>query len=172
VAGEAVRGESTETMTTRAAAARGAALALRPTWQRYLWLGAGLCSLVLGFIGAFLPLLPTVPFVLLAACCFSRGSARWERWLLQHPRFGPWVRDWRVSRAVPLKAKLWAWSMMTLSSTWAWWVMPRYRWLPALCCAMVALWLWRLPTRANGAATAHGDGGPGLEGDMSALKSN
>lgn len=118
-------------------------------WSDSLWLFAGWCSLLLGLIGAFLPLLPTVPFVLLAAGCFSRGSPRWERWLLAHPRFGPWVRDWRVSRAVPLRAKQWAVAMMGVSSAWAWFAMPRWHWVPAVCCGVVAVWLWRLPTRLD-----------------------
>ena len=119
----------------------------RPTWQRALWLAAGAVSLLLGFIGIFLPLLPTTPFVLLAAFCFSRGSQRCERWILQHPRFGPMVRDWREQRAVPLRAKQVAIGMMALGSAWAWWLMPAHLgWLPALMCAVVALWMWRLPT--------------------------
>ncbi len=135
-----------------------------PSWQRALWLAAGWASLALGVVGAVLPLLPTVPFVLLAAACFSRGSARWERWLLSHPRFGPWVRDWRASRAVPVRAKQWATAMMAVSATWAWFVMPRWPWLPAVCCAVVAAWLWRLPTR--GAAA------PAPQSDASSASSN
>ena len=79
---------------------------------KLLWLAAGWLSLAAGFVGIFLPLLPTVPFVLLAAFCFSRGSARCERWLLGHPRFGPWIEDWRANRAVPLRAKQLATLMM------------------------------------------------------------
>lgn len=134
-----------------ASAARG------PRWLRLFWLGAGWLSLALGVVGAFLPLLPTVPFVLLAAACFSRGSERWEHWLVTHPRFGPWVQDWRASRAVPLRAKQWAWGMMALSSVWAWFAMPRWHWVPALCCLAVAWWLWRLPTRAVKAPQAHAE---------------
>ena len=115
--------------------------------QRALWLIAGWLSLLLGFIGIFLPLLPTTPFVLLAAFCFSRGSERWEAWLVQHPRFGPMVQKWRANRAVPLRAKQLATVMMTISSAWSWWVMPpAYGWIPAACCAVVAAWLWSLPS--------------------------
>lgn len=114
---------------------------------RWLWLVAGGCSLALGAVGVFLPLLPTVPFVLLAAFCFSRGSQRCEQWLLDHPTLGPPVRQWREQRAVPLRAKQLATVMMASSSALAAWLLPSpWRWVPALCCAGVALWLWRLPT--------------------------
>ena len=116
-------------------------------WQRGLWLAAGCTSLLLGVVGIFVPLLPTTPFVLLAAACFSRGSQRCERWLLAHPRFGPMVRDWRTHRAIPRRAKQLAFAMMTVGSAWAWWVLPaRYGWLPALCCLAVSVWMARLPT--------------------------
>ena len=120
----------------------------RARWQRLLWVAAGVLSLLTGIVGIFLPLLPTTPFVLLAAFCFSRGSERCERWLLTHPRLGPIVRDWRAERAVPLRAKQLAWLMMAVASVWsAFTLPPRLAWLPALMCACVAVWLWRLPTR-------------------------
>jgi hypothetical protein len=119
----------------------------RPRWLRWVWLICGALCLLLGFIGIALPLLPTTPFVLLAAYFFSLGSARYERWLLRHPRFGPMVRDWRRQRAVPLRAKQVAWGTMTLSSGLAWWFMPsNIGWIPGACCALVALWMWHLPT--------------------------
>jgi uncharacterized membrane protein YbaN (DUF454 family) len=123
---------------------------------KLLWLAAGWLSLAAGFIGIFLPLLPTVPFVLLAAFCFSHGSARCERWLLGHPRFGPLIEDWRAHRAVPLRAKQLASAMMAVGSVVAGFQLPpAWCWLPAACCAAVAAWLWRLPTRgAPGAADA------------------
>lgn len=120
-----------------------------PRWQRALWLSAGAGCMLAGIVGIFLPLLPTTPFVLLAAWCFSRGSVRWEHWLLGHPRFGPMVRDWRANRAVPLRAKQVATLSMVLGSAWGWWAMPpRISWLPAVWCSLVALWLWRLPNAA------------------------
>lgn len=118
---------------------------------RWLWLLGGGLALLLGVVGVVLPLLPTTPFVLLAAFCFSRGSQRWEAWLLQHPRLGPMVRDWRATRAIPLRAKQLATLMMTASSLWAWSTIPSvWRWAPGLCCACVALWMWSLPTRQPG----------------------
>lgn len=131
---------------------RATAAELSQAWHarglRALWMMAGAVSLVTGIVGAFLPLLPTTPFVLLAAYCFSRGSHRWEHWLLHHPRWGSMVRDWRDHRAVPLRAKQLATLMMTASSLWAWWMIPSlWRWVPALCCGTVAAWLWSLPTQ-------------------------
>lgn len=79
---------------------------------RYLYLAAGLACVALGFVGAFLPVLPTTPFLILAAACFARSSRRLERWLLDHPRFGPLLRDWRERGAIPRKAK-----MMSLAGT-------------------------------------------------------
>jgi uncharacterized protein len=129
----------------------------RPRWQRALWLLAGTLSLLAGIVGIFLPLLPTTPFVLLAALCFSRGCLRCEAWLLNHPRFGPMVRDWRANRAVPLRAKQLSGVMMVIGSAWGWWALPpRFGWLPAVLCAAVAAWLWRLPNAVPRAAAPPG----------------
>ncbi len=119
---------------------------LLPRWQRWGWLVTGVISLVVGVIGIALPLLPTTPFILLAAFCFSKGSARYERWMLNHRQFGPMVRNWRARRAVPRRAKQLAWGMMTVSSVAAWWLLPpSVRWIPGASCALIAFWLWRLP---------------------------
>jgi uncharacterized membrane protein YbaN (DUF454 family) len=61
---------------------------------------AGWLSLVLGLIGVILPLLPTTPFVLLSAYCFSRSSTRLHRWLTSHPWFGPPILQWQQTRTV------------------------------------------------------------------------
>lgn len=121
----------------------------RPLWKRVAWASAGSVSLLLGVIGIFLPLLPTTPFVLLAAFCFSRGSARVEQWMLEHPRYGPMVAAWRANRAVPLRAKQFATVMMVIGCSLSWAVLPSpWRWVPGGCCALVAAWLWRLPNSA------------------------
>ncbi len=122
----------------------------RPVWQRLLWAAAGAATLVTGIVGIFLPLLPTTPCVLLAAFCFSRSSTRCERWLVNHPRFGPAICNWRTQRVIPPRAKQLAWTMMALGSAWGWWVLPlRWAWLPATCCMAVALWMAGLPSRVQ-----------------------
>jgi uncharacterized membrane protein YbaN (DUF454 family) len=78
----------------------------RPTAFRLLWLLAGFALLGLGIIGAFLPLMPTTIFLILAAGAFARSSTRLETWLLDHPRFGPLILAWRTERAIPRRAKL------------------------------------------------------------------
>ncbi|MGC8121399.1 YbaN family protein [Marinobacter sp. VGCF2001] len=75
----------------------------------------------LGVIGIALPLLPTTPFVILAAFFASKGSPAFAHWLEQHPRFGPAIAEWRLRKAIPRKAKVLAFAMMGFSwSTLAW----------------------------------------------------
>ncbi|MGR3712821.1 MAG: YbaN family protein [Shimia sp.] len=73
--------------------------------MRIIWLIFGLISLGLGLIGVVLPLLPTVPFMLLAAFCFARSSDRMHNWLLTHKVFGPMIEDWNRSGAISPTAK-------------------------------------------------------------------
>ena len=72
---------------------------------RAFWFSVGVVSLALGGIGIFLPLLPTVPFVLLSAFGFARSSERLHHWLLAHPTFGPPIVDWRERRAIGRRVK-------------------------------------------------------------------
>lgn len=69
--------------------------------------------LVLAVIGVFLPLLPTTPFLLLSAALFYKGSDRYYRWLMQHPRFGPYIENYRIYKAIPVKTKI-----ISLSLLW------------------------------------------------------
>lgn len=76
--------------------------------MRTLWNIAGFACFGLGAIGAFLPLLPTVPLMLLAAYCFARGSERFHEWLITHPRFGPPILDWQERGTISRRAKVMA----------------------------------------------------------------
>jgi uncharacterized protein len=82
---------------------------------RAAWLACGLVLVGIGLVGVILPLLPSTDFFLLALFCFARSSARLEAWLLNHPRLGPPLVAWRTQRAIPLHAKLAAWTGMTIS---------------------------------------------------------
>ena len=74
----------------------------------------------LGVIGAFLPILPTTPFLLLAALCFSKSSPRFHSWLLAMPVFGEAVQDWQSRRVIRTRAKILCASMLTLSLVFLW----------------------------------------------------
>ncbi len=96
---------------------------------RYALLAVGWLCVVLGVIGIFVPVLPTTPFLLLAAACFVRSSKRFYLWLVGHPRLGPWIRDYLDGNGIPLKGKVYAiglmWSSIALSCylvqrPWAW----------------------------------------------------
>ncbi|TDQ83393.1 hypothetical protein A8950_1680 [Dongia mobilis] len=72
---------------------------------RPLWIVSGLTSLACGIAGIVLPLVPTTPFVLLAAFCFARSSPRLEAWLLNHRSFGPMIENWRRHGGIDRRAK-------------------------------------------------------------------
>ncbi|MGR3757207.1 MAG: YbaN family protein [Tranquillimonas sp.] len=76
--------------------------------KRALFIGTGWLAVALGVAGIALPLLPTTPFLLLAAFCFGRGSPAAREWLVNHARLGPPVRDWEARGAIPRRAKIWA----------------------------------------------------------------
>lgn len=74
--------------------------------MKYLWLAIGWVSVALGVAGLALPLLPTTPFLLLAAFCFGKSSPRFHAWLINHPTLGPGIRNWNERRAISPRAKL------------------------------------------------------------------
>jgi uncharacterized membrane protein YbaN (DUF454 family) len=73
---------------------------------RAIFLIIGWIAFALGFVGIFLPLLPTTPFMLLAAFCFSKGSPKVHRWLLNLPHVGELIKDWEEKKIIRTKAKL------------------------------------------------------------------
>ena len=82
---------------------------------RIVYLLIGCLFVGLGFIGAFRPVLPTVPFLLLALWCFARSSQRFHDWLYHHPRFGPPLREWDQHGVIPVRAKILSTAMMAVS---------------------------------------------------------
>ncbi len=92
--------------------------------MRWFWLGSGFGALLLGLIGAVLPVIPTTPFILLAAACFSKGSPRWHRWLREHPHFGTMVRNWEEHGAIGRRAKILAVVMTSVIGAVSVWSLP------------------------------------------------
>lgn len=68
---------------------------------RAVLVGIGTVALVIGLVGIVLPVVPTTPFLLLAAACYARASDRLYRWLLGQPALGPIITEWRRSRSIP-----------------------------------------------------------------------
>ncbi|KAA0212340.1 MAG: DUF454 domain-containing protein [Lautropia sp.] len=112
-----------------------------------LWRTLALANVALALLGAVLPVLPTVPFLLVAAWAGSRGWPQLETWLLEHPKHGPAIRRWRDHGAVPRRAK-WVASTMMLASAAILALSAVPLWtkiaVPAFM-ATVAAWLWMRP---------------------------
>lgn len=117
---------------------------------RWLLIAAGSVSVALGIVGAFLPLLPTTPFLLLAAACYARSSKRLYAWLHGNRFFGRYLSDYRDGRGVPLKVKvatlllLWVTigcsAFLAVDATWV-------RIVLALVAVCVTLHIWCIKTR-------------------------
>jgi uncharacterized membrane protein YbaN (DUF454 family) len=117
--------------------------------RRLFFFSAGMTSLGLGTAGVFLPLLPTVPFVLLAAFCFARSSPRLELWLLEHRHFGPHIHAWRESRSISPSGKRAAWIAFAVSATVGVIALPAWWFLIPVAAAIVgSWWIASLPNAA------------------------
>lgn len=122
-----------------------------PAVRWLLWI-LGSIALLLGLLGVFLPVLPTTPFILLAAACYARASERFHGWLLAHRTFGPTIRNWEQYGSVAPRTKKVAITMMTLSIAVSIWVVRDHLWLQAMLAAVavsVGVWMWRLPEHAD-----------------------
>jgi len=116
---------------------------------RWLYFGTGLTALLMGILGIFLPVLPTTPFVLLAAGCFARSSERFHLLLLNHRIAGPIIREWCECRSMPRKVKHWAYLFMTLSFGSSILIVSSL-WLKGmlvLLALLLAFLIWRVPVR-------------------------
>jgi uncharacterized membrane protein YbaN (DUF454 family)/signal transduction histidine kinase len=114
--------------------------------RRHLYLIAGFLSIGLGTLGAFLPLLPTVPFMILAAYCFARSSPELEAKLLDHKHFGPHIRRWRERGAISRKGKKAALGAFAFSAILALIFSPFPWYLIPLAAALIGgTWIWTRP---------------------------
>lgn len=116
---------------------------------RVAFIALGSLCVGLAVLGIFLPVLPTTPFLLLAAGLYARGSTRFYGWLIAHERLGPYVRDYRAGRGIPRRTKVvgltWMW-LALLSSAVITASLP----VAALLLAIGAYGTWflsRVPTR-------------------------
>ncbi|MCP3972178.1 MAG: DUF454 domain-containing protein [Rhodobacteraceae bacterium] len=114
---------------------------------RVIYLVLGWLSVGLGVLGILLPVLPTTPFMILAAFLFSRGSPRTRAWLIEHAHFGPHIRNWEATGAIAPRAKraaVAAMAMVLLVSLifgFGWWILS----IQALCMGAAAVFILTRP---------------------------
>ena len=110
---------------------------------RHLWLAGGITAFSLGTVGIALPILPTVPFYLLAAFCFTKSHPKWADKLYNHPHHGHAMREWRDRRAISTKAKVSAIAAMAVGVVFTWFTVG---WPWVLISVAVLLicgtWIW------------------------------
>jgi hypothetical protein len=119
--------------------------------MRLVWMICGLASLLLAIAGVVLPLVPTVPFLLLAAYCFARSSETLHDWLLGHPTLGPPIQHWRENGAISRRAKKLATGSIavafgisvafSVALGLAWWILA----IQAVVLAAVLVFIWTCP---------------------------
>ena len=116
---------------------------------RLVYAGAGVVALTLGLIGLVVPVLPTTPFVQLAAACFARSSQRLHDAMLAHRVAGPIIHEWQTHRAMPRKAKRVAYGLMLLSfgSSMQWVPTHWHRLMLGVVGLILLFFLWRVPVR-------------------------
>lgn len=83
--------------------------------MKHLLTVIGVIALGLGILGIFLPVLPTTPFLLAASAVFLKSSPRLYNWLMSHPRLGPYIRDFQLNKAIPMRVKVISVSLVWLT---------------------------------------------------------
>lgn len=114
---------------------------------RWLWLALAWVALVVGLIGIFVPVMPTSPFLIVAAYAAARGSRRLYFRLLRDKRFGPMIRAWLRHGAIQRSAKVMATLAMAATAAGALWLLPwdYVAWAIVGILTVVVLWLWSRP---------------------------
>ena len=120
--------------------------------KKLLLITAGTICVGLGIIGLVLPVVPTSPFLLLAAACYARSSKRFYNRLLANPIFGPPIRQWREDRSIPARAKWLAIAMILLTfSVTVIFILEDTpaRLIMSLIGLLVIVFLYRIPSEAD-----------------------
>jgi len=124
---------------------------VREKLLKSLLLAIGWISVVLGVLGIFLPLLPTTPFLLLAAACFVRSSPKFYQWLVDHPRLGSYILHYLNGEGIPKRAKFVSIMMIAGTISFSIWLVP-ILWVKVLLLVIalsVSTYILRQPTLAS-----------------------
>ena len=118
-------------------------------FAKTFFLIAGCVCVALGILGVLLPVVPTTPFLLLAAACYARSSERFYVWLLTNRVFGSYIRDWRDDRGISIPIKLWITLVLAATMGASIYFVPLnpVRILLAAIGLGVTIYIWRLPTK-------------------------
>jgi len=125
---------------------------VKNVFLRWVLISCGWIAIAGGVVGIFLPLVPTVPFLLLAVACFARSSERFHGWLVEHNHLGPLVRDYLRGAGIPLRAKSIAIGLIWVSFPATTMLYASAFWLKALLMATavgITLYLLFLPTATH-----------------------
>ena len=106
--------------------------------MKTLYIELGTLSLALGILGIFLPLLPTTPFLLLTAALYFKSSPRLYNWLLSHKHLGPYIRNFRENKAIPLHAKIISISLMWITMLYCVFFIIPYIWVKVILLIIAA----------------------------------
>lgn len=117
--------------------------------MKLLWLSLGWLGLGLGAIGLALPVVPTVPFLLVSAWAFSHSSPELRARIRNHPKYGPTVRAWQERGVIARPAKIWAVVAMSAGVGFSYWLGldPRLVAIQAAICVAVAIFVVSRPSR-------------------------
>jgi len=109
--------------------------------KRFLLIAIGTICLAIGVIGIFIPILPTTPFLLLAAACYLRSSQRFHSWLMNNRIFGSYIRNYTEGRGIPIKVKLFTIALLWVTIGISIWVVANLVVTVVLLCVAVGVTL-------------------------------
>lgn len=112
--------------------------------MKHLYTFLGSVSLVLGIVGIFLPLLPTTPFLLLSAALWMKGSPRMYDWLTNHKHLGPYIRNFREYKAIPMRAKVISVALVWITLLYCTFFLFENPWMRAAFIALAAGISWHI----------------------------